>query len=348
MTEPTDTTIASWISPAAISLTPDDIKSYQDVITHAAGEITALNSSDLVTVAHRIGRPEATAWLTALVQTRKGDFVAVNNDELLARVACCIAVRSLDAGHGPATLVGLFVESAIFTGAISPIGELAEHAKATLATAAAAVRERPTEWTPVATEIASLLGAEQPEGVEATTSDLDVHEKALVRLAEAMDSLAARVDERGKVVDEEYDALWWSYSGRSITTRDPWGDVKPLARRVVLVAHELGQKMSLRPGPPMVRGLLAAALGDQASKKISMADVALAAAAEHVDIAPHAKNRLLPISSAVAQIAELGSDGDTWKDVLERSLGLQVIAETPALDAALQLFREVEIGKFLE
>lgn len=98
----------------------------------------------------------------------------------------------------------------------------------------------------------------------------------------------------------------------------------------------------------MVRGLLGAALRDQADRTISLGEVALAAADAHVSVAPKAKNPLLPISSAVLQITELGGDGNTWKEVLDKSLGLKDPSTTTALDAALQLFREVEIGKFLE
>lgn len=211
MPEPTDVTINAWLSPATVSFTPEDLSSYRDVIAYAFTKITASNSSQLVAVAHGIGRPAEREWLTTLVRAKKDNFVAVNNDELLGRVACCITLRSLatDSGHAP--LVGLLVQSALFIGATSPIGELTNHANAAVASAAISARQRPAAWSPITTEFADLLSAEP-------AASPDHLLKAIPRLAEAIDALGARVNERAKILDEEYGALWWSYSGRSVTT----------------------------------------------------------------------------------------------------------------------------------
>lgn len=349
MPEPTETTIDAWISPATTTLSGEDIKTYLDVIAHASSKVTATKSSDLVAVAYRVKkRPEAIEWLTELIRTKKTDFPTAQHEDLLSRVACCIAVRILDSERQPSALLGLLAQSAMFVGAQAPIEELAGHANAAVTNAAIAARQRPVLWAPIAAEVANFLNEVSAPPTEGVEKEAAGYEKAITRLAGAIDFLAAQSDKRAMAVDEEYNALWWSYTDRSISSGERWEDVKPLSRRVVLLAHELGRQMIHHPGPPMVRGLLGAALGGQADKQIVLAEVALVAAEERVDLVARAKDALLPISSAVTQIAELGSDSDTWKEVLDKSLGLKPAASATALETAMQLFREVEIGKFLE
>jgi len=345
MPEPTDATIEAWIRPATISLTDEDIRSYRDVVAHVASKLIPSEAPSLVAVAHQIGRPETKQWLTELVRAEREDFVVVNNESLLARVACCIAVRSLENADTRATLVGLLVQSATFTGATAPIAELARHADVAVANAAAAARQRRADRVPVMAEIRRLVSEKPAEA--AAAEELSGQAGAIMALAEAIDDLGAEADRRAKIVDEEYGALWWSYSHRRAATGTPWEEVKPISRRVVLIADELRKYVTHVPGPPMIRGLLASALGNEAGRAISLEEIALAAADEQVRVAPNAKETLLPISSAVAQIRELGGGTDTWKEVLGKALGLNVKSTTPALDAALQLFREVEIGSLL-
>jgi hypothetical protein len=149
------------------------------------------------------------------------------------------------------------------------------------------------------------------------------------------------------MVDEEYDALWWSYTRRSETTGTVWSAVVPLPKRIVLVANELGRKLSLVPSPPIARGLVALALEGHIDDNVTLRDVMVAAAENGVDVVKGVQNRLLPISAAVARIIELGVDDDTWSNVLAKTLNLKVNTEHSALDAAMQLVREAEIGALL-
>jgi hypothetical protein len=180
------------------------------------------------------------------------------------------------------------------------------------------------------------------------TGEIDVRGNAIRRLARSVDDLAARLDARLQVMDEEYDALWWSYTARSEGTGEPWGDIQPLARRAVLVANELGRHLQRVPSPPMVRGLMAAALSDAATTKISLGDVAIEASAENCFPDTQRAIRLLPIESSVCEIRRLDdAGGDTWKESVKKALDFDPARKITALEAACQLRREVELGALL-
>jgi hypothetical protein len=146
------------------------------------------------------------------------------------------------------------------------------------------------------------------------------------------------------LLDEEYNLLWWSHAGRSLTADAAWGDVAPPARRVALVGHELAKQTRI-PATAMVDGLAAVALGDLTAKHLDLADVVVAARAENVALAA-AEHLLLPISTAVAQ-AKIYNEDDTWKKVVKTVHGIDVGKKEPAVAIARQLIREQHLGKLL-
>lgn len=350
MPELTDETLDAWLRPAAVTLDAEALALFKAAIAKVKPKLSASTAFHVVGVAYGVATDEGRSWFVDRVREADSDFVEVGQDELLGRLACCSILASLGNGKDTATLMCLLALSASFLSASPAEPELQDLIERTLMDRATSRRQRP-EWKPVAQSVADVLaGPPQAaeEGEEAET-ELDVQARAIDRLAEALDKLAEQVEERAGMVEEEYNALWWSYTRRSITTGTAWQEVTPIARRVVLACKELGERVSLVPGPPIVRGLLALALEGHVDDKVTLSNVMLAAAEEGVSVAPNALNRLLPISTAVAQISELGSEGTTWSDVLAKTPALQLKVNTKhsALDSAMQLFREVEIGTLL-
>lgn len=348
MAEPSDKTLSEWLRPVTATLTGDDVKEYQEAITLIAAQLSAESCFDLVELACGVGSAEANEWILDLARSKKGDIPLADNAALLARLACGAAVRALG-GNSYATPLGLVVESAGYVGLKPVVEELAEFAEKALADAATISRIRPEPWEPVSAVVAAELESPTTETDPETNEarEVDVRGAAIRRLAEAVDSLGSRTDDRFRSIDEEYDALWWSFTNRSTGTDQPWSKVEPLARRVVLVASELGDRITRVPSPPIVGGLMATALDDKSASDVSLAEVAIAAADEGRFPGTTRSARLLPIESTVAEIRRIGAEDGTFKETLKKTLTLDASRTTSALDAARQLRREEEIGTFL-
>lgn len=349
MPDLTDDILEAWLRPAVVSLDSEEIARYRSVVAKVKSKLTSTSAFHLVEVAYGVPRLESRAWFVDRIREGYPDFVDAAQDELIARLGCCAILKGLKGGD-KASLLCLLAQSASFLGSAPAAPELAALVELALHEQASGSRERP-EWAPITAEIASILtdGPAPAEEGEAPESELDVQARAINEIAEAVDRLAGQVEERSTLIDEEYNALWWSYTRRSTTEQIPWPEVAPLARRAVLSAHELGRLITLVPNPPMARGLLALALEGHADERVKLSEVMTAAAESNVDVVADSGEKLLPISTAVSKIAEFGLDQSTWLDALRSgaTLRLPVDIEVSALDAAAQLLREVDIGALL-
>jgi hypothetical protein len=352
MPEPTDEVLAEWLRPVSGGgLTPEDIAEYQGAIGAIVGKLSSDTWPDLVELAVIDGHPKQRDWIVDAARTKRGSIPLTDNDEVIALLAAASCVRAMDTPKtANAIPLGLLVRSASFLGLELKLAEVIAFAERTLNDAAVAARLRTKPWQPVAAAVQSDLDgptASEPNDAGETT-EIDVHGNAIGRLARSIDELGAQLDARLQVIDEEYDALWWSYTARSEGTGEPWGDIQPLARRAVLVATELGRHLQRIPSPPMVRGLMAAALGDAASTTVSLGDVAVEASASNCFPETQRAIRLMPIESAVSEIRRLDdASGDTWKDSLKKALDFDASRKITALEAACQLRREQELGVLL-
>jgi hypothetical protein len=352
MSEPTDEVLAEWLhSTSGGGLTSEDIAEYQGAVAAIVADVRPDTWADLVELAFVGGRPRQRDWVVDAARTKRGAIPLNENNEVMALLAAASCVRAMSTlGSASAVPLGLLVKSASFLGLQPKLPEVLAFAETTLDDAAVAARERPEPWQPIAAAVAADLdGPTVSEPNEAgETTEIDVHRNAITRLARSVDELAKRLETRLQSLDEEYDALWWSYTARSEGTGETWSEVQPLDRRVVLAATELGRHLQRVPSPRMVRGLLAAALSDGVNTKLSLAEVAMAAAAENCFPGTDRALRLLPIESSVCEIRRLNdAAGNTWKDSLKKALYLDASREITALDAACQLRREIEIGSLL-
>lgn len=345
MPDLTNDLIDAWLSPATATLSPDDLAGFRNVIAHAATKVNSASAFDLAGVAYQLDTPGSTAWFVSAVKEAQPDFIEVKQDALIARLACCTTLAILQTDKSPAGLVSLLGQSASFVGGTPAEPELHAHVIDAQHRLAAAIRTRPPAWTAITKDITQLAAKEPAEG-ETEFAPLI---KAITRLAQELDKAGLRADIRARLVDEEYESLWWSFAGRSVTDDVPWSDVTPVARRVVLAADELGARV--RPlGPAVVKSLLATALAGAVDKEVTLGEVILAACEADVDLVLNEDRKLLPISSGASIVRRVGSDGTTWSDTLAKSetLKLNINTRSTALDAALQLFREVDIGAHLE
>jgi hypothetical protein len=345
MPDLTNDTIDGWLSPASVTLSAEDIAGYRDAITSAASKVDTQTAFDLVAVAYGLDTPGSLAWFTSAIKEAQPGFVEVKQGALIARLACCTSLAILEAGKGPAALVSLLGQSAEFVGGTAMVPELHTHVVAAQDRLAAARRARLESWTPIAKSIVDLAAKEPAEG----ETELTATRKAIGRLAQEIDKIALRGDARASLIEEEYEVLWWSFAGRSVTDEVPWSEVAPLARRVVLAADELGSRVQ-PPGPAIVKSLLATALAGVGEAEVALGDVILAAAEADVSVVRNAERKLLPISSGVTIVTKLGGEGATWSEALAKTNGLKLMVGTKstALEAALQVFREADIGAHLD
>lgn len=349
MPEPTDETLATWLSAVTVTTDPPVVKPFQTAITHVLSEPTGQQLLDLVAIAHGRGDSDARAALTAMIKVKNDDFVVGTNAALLECVAAAAIVRSLSGTDKNSTMIGLAVQTAAWLGLTPAIPEVTTLADATIAAAAISSRSR-EPWEPIADEITELLPGEpavtNAEGV-VETEEVDGYEAAIYRLAKAIDDLGARLGERLALVDEEYDSLWWSYTGTSDVDHEVWDDVDPVGLRTVRVATELGGKISRVPVPPVVPGLIALALGDKRDKNVSLQELTKHVVATSSAPAKVAAHLLLPVSSSAEVWGTFEGDEALWTKAAKTRIGIDAKRSTTALESALQLIREKQICDLL-
>jgi hypothetical protein len=352
MTEPSNDTLKSWLEAFTVDIELAQLKRYQTALTHVLSKATKRRSLDLVLLACGAASDEDVKWFDALVRAKNPDLPA-NNRALLETLACAALVKCFKRSvhDDDVLLLALGVRSATFVGLTPVLPEVRPCAEASLAAAAVKTRERTKPWNPVSSRIQAIVSVS--EVVDPSTGQpyqrFDGIAEAIAELGDAIDTTNERFENDRSVIDEEYDALWWSHLNSSTTDDLPWEKVKPPARRAVLVADELGRQVKRIPAPPIVAGLAELALGKGSDSEVSIGELAQQCVAVDATVAGRKHgHRLLPISTAVGRLVELVDPDATWTKLLDRSDGVDTEHKSSASEAVKQLFREVEIGSLLD
>lgn len=346
MPEPTQETLASWLQ-GVVATVPDAeaIKGFHAAVV-AGAKVSGPQILDVVALSHRAASNEKIDWFANLARSKGAPTPSVgNNKALVTRLASASIVYLATSGGQPAIVAGLATQSAAFLGLTPDLPEVITFADDAIAREGDAVRTRRLTYESTAPKVSGWVdqgSTPPPEGTP--PSERPQWEAPVIAVAKQLDALAGDIRARLELLDEEYDLLWWSHAGRSVTVDLPWGDVLPPERRVILVGRELGER-TRTPATAMVDGLAAVALGEMAAEELALADVVAAAREEMVGIAG-AGHALLPISTAVTQ-AGIYDDDDTWKKVVKKTHGIDVSVKRSAAAIARQLIRERQLGKFL-
>jgi hypothetical protein len=344
MPEPSNETLANWLADVAIvDVDADALKGYQAVLVQAT-KCSPAQVLDVVAIAHSAAKPEKVTWFAEIAQDKQPAVELAGNEAIVVRLAAAATVRALSAGQNR-VVAGLAAQSAEFLGLTPDLPEVPIFANATIEEIGDAVRARALQLDPVAPKVPGWIAEGFPDPPAEGEPTVDEQEWAVpIRgVAAALDALATDIHDRLGLLDEEYNVLWWSHAARSTIVGEPWSKINPPARRVALVAHELGRKVTRIPATPMIDGVGAVALGDAATKSISLAEVVIAARDAGVPVAG-VEHTLLPISTAVIQ-AGIYTEDDTWMTVLNKMHGVQVKQKHPAAAIVRQIIREQQLGK---
>jgi hypothetical protein len=345
MPEPTQATLAVWLQGVVATVPDADmLKAFQAAVVLGA-KCTGSEMLDVVAVAHGATGKDTIEWFADLARSKEAPVPTVGCEALVTRLAAASTVRLATSGGQAAIVAGLATQSAAFLGLKPDLPEVATFANDAIFKAGDAVRTRAMSYEPTAPKIPGWVNearAAPPEGTP--PSERPDWEAPAVAVANQLDALAVDIRNRLELLDEEYNLLWWSHAGRSLTADAAWSDVSPPARRVALVGHELAMQSRI-PVTAMVDGLAAAALGDVAGKQLALADVVIAVRDANVPLAA-VEHMLLPISTALAQ-ANVYNEDDTWKTVVKKLHRIDVANKQQAATIARQLIRERHLGKLL-
>lgn len=72
-----------------------------------------------------------------------------------------------------------------------------------------------------------------------------------------------------------------------------------------------------------------------------------ATSAASVDLSKLPDDPLLPFASSVKHLQTVGGDDDTWKKVVQRTIGFDLDEEMTLLELAEQLLRELDVSELL-
>jgi hypothetical protein len=339
MPEPTSATLAEWLRDVVATVPDADaLKAFQAAVVLGA-KCTGSEMLDVVALGHRAAGKEKVEWFADLARSKDAPIPTVGHEALATRLAAASTVRVITSGGDAAIIAGLATQSAAFLGLRADLPEVTSFANDAIFKAGDAVRTRALSYEPTARQVPGWVDA-----VRAAPSERPEWEAPAVAVAKQLDALAAEFQKRLDLLDEEYNVLWWSHAGRSLTADKLWAEVSPPARRVALVGHELATQTRI-PATAMVDGLAAAALGDVATKQLTLADVVVALRDEEVPMAD-VEHTLLPMSTAAIQ-ANVYNEDDTWKTVMKKVYGINVGDKRHAATIARQLIRERHLGELL-
>jgi hypothetical protein len=344
MPEPTPETLAVWLRDVVATVPDaDTIKAFHAAVALGA-KCGASEILDVVALAHRAAGKDKVEWFAELARSKDAPIPTVGNETLVVRLAAASTVRLATSGGEAAIVAGLATQSAAFLGLTPDLPEVTSFADDAIVKAGDAVRARTLSYEATAPKVPGWVDQAVAAPAEGTQpSARPEWEAPAVAVAKQLDALAVEIRERFALLEEEYNLLWWSHAGRSLTVDAAWDEVAPPARRVALVGRELGGLTRI-PATAMVDGLAAVALGDVAAKQLALADVV---AVWGADLAlAGVEHTLLPISTAVTQ-ANLYNEDDTWKTVVKKIHGIDVAMKQPAVAIARQLIREQHLGKLL-
>ena len=328
MTDDALRSLAAWVKPTVLQLTPEDLETYrQAVIALAKGPVGA----DLVGAAHGLVSDAARAAVENEISAIDVTYVGGDKDELVACLAgaTVMVVLTNESNLQAAVVPGLLVQSAKFVGLNQKIPGLLARANEVVDAEARRVRQRKPFKSP-----ASSI---KPLGESATIEEVvPVLNAAVKRLEVALSAAYTRILQ----MDEEVDTLWWARSVKNSTANKEWSEL-PALERVVIACLELRGLLSFLPPTlgsisllnDVVQPLMGSARLTEVGVSLAKTDV--------VDFAQ--RGPLFPLTTAAAISAEHGDKPKIISPLLEKSgcdpkqvISLERLAE--------QLLREISLA----
>lgn len=345
-----DRCLDEWLEPATVERSPEQHAQLRKAVSAMSKAVDSKICIEVAAAAHAQLSDTARGWMSERIREQDSGFSATAKDRLLSIIAGAVLVEVLETSNHPKrTLVALLIESARCTGLQAEVTAVHNIAIEVSEDVRRSVRKRELDPRSALKELTDQLSAlTQPDpaapDLATAVGALVGHDAALRKLAERLDQTNKQVAENLRLQDEELDTLWWSFGGLSLRDRVPWSSIEPAERRAVLSAIELRQLSSLTPSPPGGRALLARVLAANGDSLTTIGAVAVAAVEVLDDVAGLPEHRLTPITSSAREYQKLGGKDDTWKTVVDRTLGFDVNATISFLDAAEQVLRELDLN----
>jgi hypothetical protein len=344
--------LAEWLGPASVTLDDDRLNALSGVVTQLASDIEE-HELDAVRAAHGRLSHRARAWAAAALDEHAPTVKADDADALLSRLAAAAVIASLDESNS-GLRCAFAVMSARFVGLSPLIEDLVERAADLLAQAGRDVRQREDLTSKLASAaLGSLPRPRKPDEETGDSVDVDTLAEDVAKHANALRSVVGAIDhafealaDRQASLDEEVEMLWWalretSDSGEKFAALEP-------KEAAVRAAAEIADRTEMMPGPPSAGPLLTRVLGDAAAKEVAMEELVLAIS-EHGGALSAEADTLLPLLSAAAEHARLGTpdDAETWRTAAERTLNIDLKAKTSIGAGAVQVYRELLLDRLL-
>jgi hypothetical protein len=292
-----------WVESVELGPSSERFTALRAAAESVGRDLTLGAAFDLV--AYAVGRNNTSAFETvqAAVSGNDPTFAGVAADLEPHLVATAALARVLEGDDDKAAVVAGAVLSAEFAGLSSPVEELPQLARATLASRFRGLRDR------VDVPAAKLenIFRDVPDvafGIPTPSERVDLLLAATKTLAEQftrmLGILGQRFETRLDAADEELDMLWWAFAADSMDVNTRWRESYGPAA-LLRTGLELADRHRFKAEIPSAREILRRALGPIGSEEYSVADVVVAAAADQVDLDAAPPGPLLPILTSYAE-----------------------------------------------
>lgn len=347
--------IATWLEPASATLNEGYLGLRKKAILAIGRKLQAKGAAGYLLSVYGRSAEATTADIHALIAKSDPAFPADGRDvEVQCIVGAAVAdVLANDPASDTAAALGIMVRSAEFvalkTHSPAPLQQLAERS---IAAAARRARLRYSDEDSVADQVQAEFPA-QATALQLETQDwptvsqrLDAilanHRAATISIAKTIAAAVDRVESRVELVDEEFNTLWWSYSGRSANEDQPWSEIEPPELRAILSAEELWDEVSYAPAPPSSNGLLALAVREPEAKT-TIGEFAKQLSGRLPQRFKDKASSVYPLTTVASIVDEFGTGGKTWSDIASKRHGIDVKQTCTLRAAAEQYLREHDL-----
>lgn len=328
MTEDALRSLATWIKPAVLQLTPEELDVYRkSVELLSEGPIEA----DMVTASHGHVSPEAQLKIESAVRQFDTTFLGEDQTELIARIAAAAVMYALlNKPTKAAAPIALLVQSAEFVGLRPKIVELLDRANFVVDTESRRARTR-SAFKKQPAQLHALQPAATSEEI------VPVLNSAIRRLEEALATAYSRLEQ----TEEEVDTLWWSRSQNSYSAGKPWSQIEG-PERVIFAALELSDILKFYP-PTLGELTILRDVGGQPGGSVKLTTVGSALSASAL-AGTELRGTLFPLSTAASLAAEHGDKNKALGSLIE-SAGCNPKMAIPVNELATQIMREMSLAQ---
>lgn len=291
-----------WVESVELGPTSERFTALRAAAESLGRDLTPGAAFDLV--AYAVGRSSTSAFETvqAAVSGNDPTFAGAAADLEPHLVATAALARVLEGDGDAAAVVAGAVLSAEFAGLSSPVEELPQLARATLANRFRGLRDRVTVPDVMLEDLFSGvldLGYGTPRPGEQVDLLLAATKALAERFTTTLGILGHRFETRLDAADEELDVLWWAFAAASKDVDMRWREsYSPEA--LLRTGLELADRHRFKAEIPSAREILRRALGALGSEEFSLAEV-VSAAAGQVDLDQPSPGPLLPILTSCAE-----------------------------------------------